>query len=182
MREDESFISCCSGPGFLSVDSGFSFTARSVLLPWAPAARHPCETFITPHASFSSLPQAITASFPLLSAQSPLDSDLTFIQSVPLIGSLIFYCLHKNLWRQQGSAEDTPFSSEFSLSDSFICFKRTSGLNTGCVCDTVLWFYVSYQRFVHSVFNKCLSTFSVLETMANNKTRRAYTVLPEGRR
>ena len=59
--------------------------------------------------------------FPLLSSQSALDSDFTFIQSVPLIGSLIFYCLHKDLWHQQGSAEDRPFFPSFhSVIHSFV--------------------------------------------------------------
>ena len=121
MREDESFISCWSDPGFLSVDSGFSFTARSVLLPFTLAAWHPCETFYYSSCFIFFSAQAITASFPLLSSQSALDSDFTFIQSVPLIGSLIFYCLHKDLWHQQGSAEDRPFFPSFhSVIHSFV--------------------------------------------------------------
>lgn len=110
VREDKSFISCWSDLTFCLETLGLSFTARSVLPPWAVAAWHPCETFLLPlvlHFLLSLKPSL--SLFPLRSSQSALNSDFMFIQAVPLTGSLIFHCLHKDFWRPQGSAEETPF-------------------------------------------------------------------------
>lgn len=139
-----------------------------MLVLWVLAAQPPCETFhyllvLHPH-----FPSNHLSFFPL---SLPLTlSSCLFCQfllprrsSLPPQGLLIL--------RFDGGFT---FFPEFSLSGSFICSKSTRSLNSGCMSDMGLRFYVSNKRCVHSVFNQyLLSTFSVLGATVNGSTRRA---------
>lgn len=138
----------CWDPSFLPEDSWIFFHRQVCPCALGSSSLTAMGDFSLRPCASSSFPQMISTSFfsPhfLLSA---FNSDFMFVWSVPLIWSLIFYCRHKDFWHQKGLAENIPlFFSEFSLSGSFICLKRTWILNTGCESDMVLRFYMANKR------------------------------------
>ena len=142
MREDKSFISCLSDPGFLPGDSWILFHCQVCTSTLGSSRLTSMWDFLLPlvlHFLFSL--KTSQPLFPLLSSQSALTSDFMFIQSVPLIGSLIFYCLYKDFWHQQGSAEDTPFFLSFhSVIHSFVLKGHVHSAVVLCVSPKVCSF------------------------------------------